>query len=228
MQCLALSLGVFPFFPRSDCSAAKPQMQNSLEVTCHVIMGVSPLSLSLSLFLSAPSDCSAGWLASTAKPQTQNSPKLTDIPLVTSTKVTVSLVMTVVVFSVLWTSWWKTWQSAQCCPTCKILTKLSLKHFSTVFVSPVYPRHQKHAFCVFFLCFPDIKNTLSVCLSSVSQTSKTRFLCVFPVSPKHQKHAFKSVFPVSKHKKTCFLWNVPMPPKHLNTPYMFVQCLPNI
>ena len=77
-------------------------------------------------------------------------------------------------------------------------------------------------------CIPDIKNTLSVCFSCVSQTLKTRFLCVSPVSPKHQKHAFKSVFPVSKHKKTCFLWNVPMPPKHLNTPYMFVQCLPNI
>ena len=63
-------------------------MQNSLKpvkVTCHVIMGLSSLSLFLSLPLSlspsfflSPSDCSAGWLASTAKPQMQNSPKVTD------------------------------------------------------------------------------------------------------------------------------------------------------
>ena len=45
---------------------------------------------------------------------------------------------------------------------------LSLKHFSTVFVSPVSPIHQ---------------NMLSVCLSCVSQTSKSHFLCIFSVSP---------------------------------------------
>ena len=193
MQCLALSSGVFPVFSHSDCSAvwlastAKPQMQNSLkksskgDLPCYYgcLLSLSlPPSLSLSLSLSpsfslSPSDCSAGWLASTAKPQMQNSPKVTDIPLVTTTKVTVSLVMTVVVFSVLWTSWWKTWQSAQWCPTCKILTKLTVSQtLQHSFCLSSVSHTSKHAFCVSFLCLPNIKITLSVHLFSVSKHLK--------------------------------------------------------
>ena len=78
-------------------------------------------------------------------------------------------------------------------------------------------------------CIPDIKNTLSVCFSCVSQTLKTRFLCVSPVSPRHQKHAFCVSFlclPNIKNTLSKVSFLSPNIKKHVFCGTF--QCLPNI